>query len=226
MEHGSTIGVIFDMDGVLVDSYRAHFASWRQVARQHGLEMTEQQFAATFGRTSREIIRQLWPGRFDDGQVTKLDQDKEAAYRDILRRDFPAMRGAGELLALLHAAGVRMAIGSSGPMENVQLTKERLPNGQRISAIVHGGEVNHGKPDPEVFLTAAKKLQLPPSQCAVVEDARVGLEAARCAGMAAIGLVGTATRQQLQPLADLVIDSLSDLSPQIVRHMVNTLGRT
>jgi beta-phosphoglucomutase len=214
------LGVIFDMDGVLVDSYRAHLESWQRAAGDYELSMTEEDFARTFGRTSREIIRQLWPGRFNDKQIGEFDGKKEAAYRDILRRQFPEMSGASELIESLHAAGFAMAIGSSGPMENVELTRKSLRAGEFIQAAVHGGEVKHGKPDPEVFLIAAGKLGLDPASCAVVEDAPVGLHAARRAGMAAIALTGTADRKALEAHAHRTVDHLSELSPQTVAEVI------
>lgn len=219
-----TCGVIFDMDGVLVDSYRAHFESWRQVAASFALGMSEDDFRKTFGRTSREIIQQLWPHHFDDRQIVEFDVKKEEAYRDLLARNFPEMDGAGELLATLHAAGFKLAIGSSGPPENVALCRRMLRNGNLIFATVDGNEVKRGKPDPQVFLTAAQKLQLAPKNCAVVEDAPVGIEAARRAGMTAIALTGTASREQLSARAHLVVDSLRQLTPKLIADAIHAAG--
>jgi beta-phosphoglucomutase len=217
-------GVIFDMDGVLVDSYRAHFESWRQLGRQYGLEMTEAQFAATFGRTSRDIIRNLWGQAIPDEQVAAADERKEACYRQIIARDFPAMPGASELLAALHAAGFAMAIGSSGPPANVRAVLDALPNGRLISQCVTGAEVTHGKPDPQVFLLAAGKLGLAPARCAVVEDAPAGVEAAVRAGMVAIAITGTAPREKLSH-AHLVIESLSELTPAVIAELIARRAR-
>src|SRR5262245_16268208 len=108
-------GVIFDVDGVLIDSYLPHQRSWTGVAREHGLIMTPEQFVATFGRTSREIIAQFWGEGLDDGAVRAIDDRKEALYREIIRKDFPAMDGAVELVRALEGAGFRLAVGSSGP---------------------------------------------------------------------------------------------------------------
>jgi beta-phosphoglucomutase len=215
------LGVIFDVDGVLVDSYRAHFESWRRMAHAVGLEMDERQFAATFGRTSQDIIRQLWGEHLPPGtDIAALDDLKEAAYRDILRERFPAMDGAGELLASLHKAGFRLAVGSSGPPENVELVIQQLHAERLFQASVNGKQVTHGKPHPEVFLTAAEKLGLAARQCAVVEDAPAGIEAARRAGMAAIALTGTAPPEVLALRAHLVVDSLRDLSPRRIAQLI------
>ena len=216
----SELGVIFDMDGVLVDSYRAHLLSWQQSARHFGLEMTEPQFAATFGQTTPEIIRHWWPGAVDEEGAAKWDRIKEADYRDILRADFPAMDGAAELLRALHAAGFRLAIGSSGPPENVALVRELLDGAGHFDATVDARQVTHGKPHPEVFLTAARKLALAPRDCAVVEDAPAGVEAARRAGMAAIALTGTAAREKLAERAHRVVDSLRELTPDAIAEVI------
>ena len=213
-----TFGVIFDMDGVLVNSYRAHYESWLQTAHLHGLDMTKGQFASTFGRTSRAIIEYLWP-QVDPKVVPEWDRQKEALYREILKKDFPEMDGANDLIGRLREAGFAMAIGSSGPPENVEAVLQCLPNGRQISATVNGTEVREGKPHPEVFLLAAGKLHLPPTCCAVIEDAPAGVEAANRASMASIALTGTADRRKLSH-ADWIVDSLRELSPQTIAALI------
>ena len=208
------------MDGVLVDSYQTHLKSWGAAAKLHGLSMTDDQFAKTFGRTSRDIIEALWPGRFIDAAALEFDKEKEAAYRELLKAHFPEMDGAGDLIGALHAAGFALAIGSSGPAENVAVVKSSVPNGQFISATVNGLEVKRGKPEPEVFLTAAKKLGIEPKYCAVIEDAIVGVDAARRAGMTSIGLLGTAPREALAVHAHLVVASLRELNPKLIAERI------
>jgi len=211
--------VIFDMDGVLVDSYQAHFESWKRLARENGLKITEQQFAETFGRTSREIIPYLWPGAARIEDIPKWDARKEALYRQILSERFPAMDGVNELLTSLHHDGYKLAVGSSGPAGNVRLVIEKLSAGEFFDARVDGSEVSRGKPDPGIFLLAARKLGVEPGHCAVVEDAPVGIEAALSAGMAAIALTGTTGRGQLAR-ADLVVDSLRELDPGLINKLI------
>ncbi|MDP6544085.1 MAG: HAD family phosphatase [Phycisphaerae bacterium] len=216
--------VIFDMDGVLVDSYQAHFESWRQTARTRGLGMTEQQFAEYFGRTTREIISTLWGETVSGDGVGQWEDHKELAYRDILDADFPEMHGAHELLSALQAAGFKLAIGSSGPPENVELVLQHLGS-DLFSAAVTGVDVTHGKPHPEVFLKAAAKLQVAPINCAVVEDAPAGLQAARRAGMTAVAITGTAPREELAREAHMVVDSLDELSPGIITSLISDSTR-
>jgi beta-phosphoglucomutase len=212
-------GVIFDMDGVLVNSYHAHYESWRILGRHHGREIAEQAFAATFGQTSREIIRGYWGDTVSGEQVAQFDHEKEALYRDILKKHFPEMPGVCDLLTKLHEAGFSLAIGSSGPPENVQVVREGLRTGGLFQASVNGMDVKHGKPEPDIFLAAAGKLNLPPNRCAVVEDAPVGVEAARRAGMTVVAITGTATREKLAA-ADLVIDNFSELSPETIEQII------
>jgi beta-phosphoglucomutase len=193
------LAVIFDMDGVLVDTYRAHYQSWREMARARSLDLTEAQFAPTFGRTSREAIASVWHDRhLSPEQIADMDAEKEIAFRRILEEDFPPMPGLDALLAALRADGFRLAVGSSGPPENVDFVLDRLGARRLFHAVVNGRDVQRGKPDPQVFLIAAQRMGVTPSRCAVVEDAPVGIRAAKAAGMAGIGLVSTGrTRQAL-----------------------------
>jgi len=214
--------VIFDMDGVLVDTYRAHFQSWRQMAASEGLSLTEDEFATTFGRTSREIIAHFWgDGRYGEAEIADLDQRKEALFRRIIEADFPAMPGVDKLLGQLREAGFAVAVGSSGPPENVELVLERLGGRQQFGAIINGMDVTRGKPDPQVFLLAAERLQVDAARCAVVEDAPAGVAAARAAGMVGIGLTSTGRTAESLRGAELVVGSLDELSPRIIAELID-----
>lgn len=215
----SKLAVIFDLDGVLVDSYQAHFESWSRLYGELGVPYSEDKFAADFGRTSRDILRRTLGDRLTDEQVRELDGRKESLFREILRRDFPAMEGAVELIDSLASNGFLLAVGSSGPPENISLCLENLGLGEKFSAIVTGADVTRGKPDPQVFQIAANRLGVTASSCAVVEDAVHGIEAAHRAGMVSIGLTGTASRDRLAA-ASLVVDRLRELTPQVVRRLI------
>jgi beta-phosphoglucomutase len=216
-----TVGVIFDMDGVLVDSYLAHRESWQRLAAERGYSMTDEQFAATFGRTSREIIGQLWAdGELSSDDIIRLDDRKEAYYREIVRDRFPGMDGAAELIDGLCAAGFRLAVGSSGPPENVELVLAELQRAEKFQAVVTGTDVTRGKPDPQVFQIAARRLDLATSRCVVVEDAAAGVSAARAAGARSIGLVSTGRTASELAHADLVVKSLRELDSSTFLQLV------
>ena len=214
-----TPAVIFDVDGVLVDSYAAHFASWRQLYSELGRQYTEQQFASDFGRRSGDILRRTLGDSITDDEIHQLDQRKEALFRDLLRGQFTPMDGAVELVGVLATDGFALAVGSSAPRENITLTLELLGCADTISAIVAGEDVTRGKPDPQVFQLAAQRLGVPPEWCAVLEDAVHGVAAAQRAGMVAIALTGTASREQLAA-ADLVVDRLRELNPPVLRRLI------
>lgn len=204
-------GVIFDMDGVIVDSGAAHLASWKRLAAENDLHITDQEFAETFGRPSREIIRLRWGADLPDDEVRRLDDRKEAIYREIIRGDVPVMPGALELMRELHADRWRLGIGSSGPPENVALVVAELALGSLLAAATDASDVTRGKPDPQVFLIAAERMGVRPGRCVVIEDAAHGVEAAHRAGMKAVALTSTHPRDTFAE-ADLVVDRLDELS--------------
>jgi beta-phosphoglucomutase len=213
------LAVVFDLDGVLVDSYRAHFESWRRLYGELGIDYREDAFAADFGRTSRDILRRTLGADISEESIQRFDWQKESHYRDILRENFPAMDGAVKLIDALAADGFLLAIGSSGPRENIALSLEKLGRPEKFTAVVTGADVTRGKPDPQVFQIAASRLHVPAARCAVVEDAVHGVEAANRAGMASIGLTGTVGRDRLAA-AKLVVDSLWELSPKVIRRLL------
>jgi beta-phosphoglucomutase len=210
--------VIFDVDGVLIDSYQAHFESWLRMFAEHDVSFTEAEFRKTFGRTSRDIIAALYGPDLTDAEISMWDDRKEALYRDIIREKFPVIDGAVELLDALYAAGFLLGVGSSGPPENIWLTLECLERAELFDAVVTRVDVTRGKPDPQVFQIAGKRLGAVPEQCVVVEDAPAGIEAANRAGMASVALTGTATRTELAH-ARLVVDSLRGLTPERLRNL-------
>lgn len=213
-------GVIFDMDGVLIDSYAAHFAAFQKMLANYNLKMSPEQFSGIFGQTNTDIFSQLYP-EFQQEDYARLSDEKEAAFREIIAVDFPEMDGAAELIGALHAAGAILAIGSSGSPENIQTVLQMLPGGDYFEATTSAKEITRGKPDPEVFLKAAGKIGLAPSDCVVVEDAPVGVKAGKAAGSAVIGITGTVSRRHLAG-ADLIVDSLRELAPAIFQDLIRS----
>lgn len=217
MTDSTGYGVIFDVDGVLVDSYQAHFRSWQIAAADFGFTVTEDDFRRNFGRKSHETIAERWGDQLSAEQVAAFEHRKEAAYREVIRALFPAMPGARELIAALHAGGFLLAVASSGPPENVGVVLDELGQRRVFQAVVTGDDVTHGKPDPQVFLLAAERLPMPPAHCAVIEDSPAGVAAAKAAGMLAIGFVSTGHTWASLGQADQRVATLSELSPDIIR---------
>lgn len=181
---------IFDHDGVLVDSFEMHQNSWLELGRRTGLPFTAEFIHKTFGMTNPAIFRALLGDSLSDAEIARLGDLKEECYRDEARGKLALMPGVRELLDGLSAAGVKLAIGSSAPLANLLLTVEMCGLAGRFSAIASLEDITKGKPDPEVFLVAARKAEVDPCRTIVFEDALVGVQAARSADMLAVG-VGT-----------------------------------
>jgi beta-phosphoglucomutase len=214
--------VLFDMDGVLIDSYLPHLRSWRRLAAEEGLPFSEEEFARHFGRTGREVVTIFWPGRAS--QAERLAARKEALFRAEIETAFPAAGGARELVQALQREGFSLALASSGPPDNVALALERLGLAGSFGAVVTGRDVERGKPDPQVFLLAAERLGAPPARCVVVEDAPVGVAAAHAGGMKAVGVLSTGRRAgdfaEQKPAR--IVGSLRELSPADFARLLDT----
>ncbi len=211
-------GVIFDMDGVLIDSYNAHFLSWKRALNKYGLSITEYQFSSTFGQTNKDILSKLFP-QLDPREYAVIEEEKEKIFREIIKDDFPEMDGASELIDAIYNMGGLIGIGSSAPLENIKTVLELLPTGNYFRVIISGNDISYGKPDPEIFLKVAEKLGLYPNKCIVIEDSPSGVKAGKLAGCTVIGLVGTVSKEELKD-ADVVIYSLRDLSPKLLRNIL------
>lgn len=203
-------GVIFDLDGVLVDTGWAHRQAWYELADKEGFQMTDEFFTRTFGMQNYQIIPMLLGPKLPGQEIERMSQWKEKRYRELIGQNLTVPAGVKELLDELKNRGFLLAIGSSAPRDNLELIFRRLHLRHYFDAHITKEEVSKGKPSPETFLKAAEKLSLPPSRCVVVEDAVQGVEAARAAGMPVIAVTTTRARADLKS-ADLIVDSLSEL---------------
>ena len=202
---------IFDHDGVLIDSLASHQQSWLDLGRQTGLPITAEFVRETFGRTNPDILRMLLGDDAGEEQIREHGETKEALYREIAAPSLTLMAGVRELLDRLTASGLLLAIGSSGPRKNLELTVARCGLEGRFAAIAGLEDITRGKPDPQVFLVAAERAGVPPGRCVVFEDAPIGIEAARAAGMIAVGVGTTHPLDSLSAAgADVVTPTLAD----------------
>ena len=213
------LGVIFDIDGVLLDSYELHYECWRALAEEHAITLGQREFDSLFGRRGNEIVREIWGKELTAEQVVSIHRQKQALYRERLQGNFPKMDGAIQLIDGLVAKGFVLGIGSSAPPENVEMSLRGLDRTNSFKAVVSGDEVTRGKPDPQVFLLAAQRMEVEPSSCAVIEDAPAGIAAALAAGMTAIALAGTVPPGSLTA-AHLVITSLRQVTPKRIVELI------
>jgi len=201
--------VLWDLDGTLVDSEEFHWQSWRDTMRAEGVELTYPQFLASFGQRNDRIVPAWLGPDVDVARMTRIGEEKEAEYRRLSEtHGLKPLPGATEWLAALKASGWKQAIASSAPLVNVEMMLRVAGLVGYFDAFASAEDVTVGKPDPQIFLRAAAKLQVPPARCIVVEDAAAGVEGARRAGMRSIGV----TKNGRLP-ADLFVESLADLAP-------------
>lgn len=212
-------GVIFDMDGVLVDSGWAHRQAWFDLAEAEGLEMSDEFFCKTFGMQNDTILPMLRPG-ISKPEMDRLSDRKEQRYRELVHSRPKAADGVLALLSDLKADGFRLAIGSSAPRANLDVFWGPLGLADYFQATVTKEQVVEGKPSPETFLKAAGMLSLAPQRCVVVEDALHGVQAARAAGMPVVAVTTTRSRAELA-CADRVVDSLAELSAEDFARLLN-----
>jgi len=201
-----SLAAIFDMDGVLADTGRAHFESWQVIARRMGTEVTWADFEHTFGRPNHQIIPELLHRDVPPDELREIDRVKEAEFRRIVAGALEALPGVCGLIAALDAAGFALAVGSSGPSGYFR-------------TIVSAWDVQLGKPHPEVFLKAAAGVGVAPVECCVFEDVPAGIRAAKAAGMKCIAVTTTHPAGSLHR-ADLVVDSLEGITPGDVAGLI------
>ena len=193
----SDVGVIFDMDGVLVLTESAHWQSWLAAAGPRKVKLEYPQFLSCFGRLNPDCIRILFGPHIEPEESARIAQAKEAAFRDLIRANMPLAPGIVDVLRDLKHRQIRTAVGSSAPPENVNLVLDASKLRDMFDAVVDASQVTRGKPAPDVFLIAAQRMGVPPARCAVIEDAPMGIAAAVAAGMLPVGLTTT------HPAADL-----------------------
>ena len=216
--------VLWDMDGVLIDTGPLHFRTWADVLAPQGIALTPELFRATFGMNNRGVLTTIYGYEPEAALLTRLSEDKEAAFREGLRAGAQPLPGVAPWLQRLQARGVRQAVASSGPMENIEAVVEALGIRAYFDTLVSAARMP-GKPDPAVFLEAARRLDAPPAGCVVVEDAIAGIEAARRAGMACLAVTTTNPAEALSG-ASLVVDSLADLPDDAFDRLVSLRARS
>jgi len=204
--------VVWDLDGVMVDSAQTHNYSWTAMAREFGVPYDpERDFPLYFGRHNNDIISSLWQVS-DQGRLDSMAQRKEALFRDAARELKP-LPGVVTLVRALSEAGWKQGIGSSAPLENIQLLLSVTGLASFMQAIASAEDVTVGKPDPRVFLIAFEKLGVEPHNGVVIEDAPAGVKAALAAGATCVAVTTTQTEETLRDVgAHLVVSTLEGLS--------------
>ncbi|WP_224367664.1 HAD family hydrolase [Hyalangium versicolor] len=190
--------VLFDLDGVIIDTTELHYRVWEEFARAHGRVLYRDELQATNGRRAGEVMRAWFGEGLSDQEISALVQERETLFnRRLATEPVSEVPGVREFLEDLRRAGVPRAVGTSAVPMNAELALSRLGLQEMFDARVTAADVSRGKPDPEVYLKAASALGVAPTECLVVEDAVLGVRAARAAGARCVALTTTFPRDVL-----------------------------
>lgn len=212
-------GVIFDWDGVVIDSSAQHEKSWELLAEEIRKPLPPGHFKAGFGKKNQEIIPGLLHWSDDTAEIRRLGERKEELYRELVREQgVSVLPGARELLVALRDASIPRSVGSSTPRSNLDAIFAATGLGELFTAVVSADDVTNGKPAPDVFLLAAERLGLVPADCLVIEDAHVGIEAARRAGMKVLAVATTNPLEDLRQ-ATAAVPSLAGVTPEFLNRL-------
>ena len=199
MTHVPPRAVIFDMDGVLVDSGAYHRAAWRALLKELGVEPEDGEFwRLTIGRPVEEALPLLVGRRLSSQEIARYSKRKTDLYHRLANGRFEPVPGAVAFVRGLEAGNIPRALATSASPRSVTAVLEDLGLTRQFPVVVTADDVERGKPDPEVYLTAASRLAVAPRECVVFEDSLVGLEAARRASMLPIGLTTAHTEAELR----------------------------
>jgi len=202
--------ILWDMDGVIADSHSLHFAAWQEAFAKRGTKFAKDDFTRLFGARNDFIVNTVMSREFAEEQVKILTQEKEEIFRRKARGNIKPFPGAVNLLNAIKKGNFKLGLVSSAPKENIDLVLSELNLEGIFDCIVFGQEVSESKPSPQIYLLAAKKLQVTPDDCVVIEDSPLGVKAAKTSGMKCLAITNTHPQQELGE-ADKVVDSLEDL---------------
>jgi beta-phosphoglucomutase family hydrolase len=195
---------IFDMDGTLVDNMRYHTEAWRTLIEENGLEFDEHKFLVeTAGQTNREIIPSVF-GAMSNERLSELALRKEELYREAYLPHRTPVRGLEDFLEAGRGLGIKMAVSTAASPANMAFILDGLDLRRFFGAVTTAADVKRGKPDPEIFLLSAARLDVDPADSLVFEDAFFGFEAAKRAGMKAVGLSTVNSAEDIMETASVV----------------------
>ncbi len=215
--------IIWDMDGVLADTAPYHFRAWQEIFGKRGVKFTREDFKHAFGIRNDAIIRRALGKEISQDEIEAIARRKEKTFRRMIGQNIKPIPGAVKLLKALDESGVKMALASSTPIENIRLITGSLGIADCFQAIVSGHEVTEGKPSPQVFLLAARRLGVKPGNCIVIEDAVAGVTAAKKAGMYCVAIATTHSKESLKQ-ADLVVDTLEIVTVKDLENLLKSTG--
>ena len=205
--------VIFDMDGVIVDSEPAHEEVCKRRFKELNINVTDEEYSTFVGVSNKDMWTRLKENYGLKETVEELISIHLKAIMDDFReRDEKPIPGVERLLENLKAEGIKIALASSSPMENIELVLEKFGIGDYFESVISGENLERGKPAPDIFLKSAEKLGVNPENCVVIEDSHNGVKAAKAAGMKCVGFKNINSGNQDLSMADIIVYSMEDVN--------------
>lgn len=203
--------VIFDLDGTLIDNNYYHLLTWKKYLEKLEKDISPEEYNANInGRTNKNALEYIYQRKMTDEEAAPLALEKESMYREIYQPFIAPLPGLVDILEQFAERNIPMAIATSGIEVNINFMFSNIPIRAYFKYIVNSSHITKGKPDPEIYLKTSELLGVTPTNCLVFEDAVVGIESAKAAGMNVIAISTTHERTELKN-ADFVIDSYTEL---------------
>ncbi|MES2733399.1 MAG: HAD family phosphatase [Bacteroidota bacterium] len=202
-----TFAVLFDMDGVIVDSNPYHKLAFQAFLKQYNISLTDDELKIhVYGRTNQEGMPFIFQRELSSEELLERANEKEAMFRDIYQTDIAPVNGLIPFLQRLRTHHIPTAVGTAAPTANLNFILDALDIRPYFDALLDSSYVTRGKPDPEIYLKAAAKLGVEPANCIVIEDSLAGVLAGLNAGMKVIGITTTHTAEELSNTHLIITD--------------------
>lgn len=210
--------VIFDLDGVIVESESAHIEAEQQTFLKYGVRISSDELHKYTGTTAKLMFTELIRKYKLNATFEEIFRQKEAILFKLLEKDAEPTKGVITLLKKLKSKGIKLAIGSSSTKKQIKYVLSKLDIEHLFDSVIGEEDIVRSKPDPEIFLKAAAELDVNPSECLVVEDSELGVEAAKRAHMKCVGYINPNSGDQDLSKADTVTDDFSRLDIGTLLH--------
>jgi HAD superfamily hydrolase (TIGR01509 family) len=197
-------GAIFDVDGTIVDSMKLHLKVWQEIAERYGCSLTIKEVSEKAHGINDEILERIFPGVYSDEEKQKIADEKESLFRELFDPEEHVIKGFIHFIDGLKKRNIPMVIGSAAPKENIDFFTTALGVKDYFKGAIHEDDVVAGKPNPDVFLQAAKEINVPIQDCIVFEDSTSGAEASFRAGSKTIVLLTTKSKSDFKEIPNIM----------------------